>query len=396
MEPFRDEDELIVELRALRPAPSPAFAATLDERAAAGFPRRPLLGDHRLERLAAKLRALPPRQIAFSAGAAALASVAIATAVVVGVESNRGSSARLEPLAPQEIDAIGGGPARKAHGQDGYLTGRSGELGEQLSAASASAGSAASEAEAAAPAPAPPNLRYAAKPSAANATSATHRDVERSASIVLGADPADVAGDAARVSETVHANGGIVLRSSISNGSAAHVGASFLLLVPSAHLDDTMAAFAQIDEVRLRNEGSVDITAPTVDLGERLKDSQARIDGLLGQLAAAETESEREAVEAELSGERRRHAALRSRLTDLHRRAHFSRVSLRIESGSAPASSGGWGAGDALHDAGQVLSVAAGVALISLAVLAPAVLIGLLVWFAHRAWLRRSRARALD
>ncbi|HEX2392208.1 MAG TPA: DUF4349 domain-containing protein [Solirubrobacterales bacterium] len=395
MEPYRDDNELTAELRALRPAPSPAFAATLDERATAGFPRRPLLGDHRLERLAAKLRVLPPRRIAFSAGAAALASVAIATAVVVGIESNRGPSAELKPIAPQEIDPFGGRLAGKTNGQDGYLTGPSGELGEQPLAASSKAGSVASEAEAATPEPPSPSLRYLAK-SSANATNASHRDVERSASIVLGADPADVAGDAARVSETVHANGGIVLRSSISNGSAAHVGASFLLLVPSAHLDDTMAAFAQIDEVRLRNEGSLDITAPTVDLSEQIKDSQARIDGLLAQLATAETESAREAVEAELSSERHRHAALRSRLTNLHRRAHFSRVSLRIESGSAPASpGGGWGVGDALDDAGHVLSVAAGVALVGLAVLAPAALIALLVWLAHRAWLRRSRARAL-
>jgi hypothetical protein len=56
----------------------------------------------------------------------------------------------------------------------------------------------------------------------------------------------------------------------------------------------------------------------------------------------------------------------------LRRRAHFSHVSLRIESGSGPASSGGsWGVGGAFHEAGHVLSSAAGVALIGLAVLGP-------------------------
>ena len=35
-----DDDTLFAELRALRPAPRPEFAAELDERAAAGFPRR--------------------------------------------------------------------------------------------------------------------------------------------------------------------------------------------------------------------------------------------------------------------------------------------------------------------------------------------------------------------
>ena len=39
MESSRD-DKLAATLSALRPAPRPAFAAELDERAAAGFPRR--------------------------------------------------------------------------------------------------------------------------------------------------------------------------------------------------------------------------------------------------------------------------------------------------------------------------------------------------------------------
>ncbi len=39
METPRDE-QLAADLRALRPTPRPEFAAELDERAAAGFPRR--------------------------------------------------------------------------------------------------------------------------------------------------------------------------------------------------------------------------------------------------------------------------------------------------------------------------------------------------------------------
>ena len=38
--PRERDDRLAAELRALRPAPSPEFAAKLDGRAAAGFPRR--------------------------------------------------------------------------------------------------------------------------------------------------------------------------------------------------------------------------------------------------------------------------------------------------------------------------------------------------------------------
>jgi hypothetical protein len=39
MEPPKN-DQLIADLQALRPTPRPQFAAELDERAAAGFPRR--------------------------------------------------------------------------------------------------------------------------------------------------------------------------------------------------------------------------------------------------------------------------------------------------------------------------------------------------------------------
>ncbi|HEX8050147.1 MAG TPA: DUF4349 domain-containing protein, partial [Solirubrobacterales bacterium] len=120
-------------------------------------------------------------------------------------------------------------------------------------------------------------------------------------------------------------------------------------------------------------------------------------DSLLGQLEEAETESEREAVEAELRQERRHRAALRSRFQHLQRRADLSRVSLRIETGAAEESSSGgtWGVGDALDDAGHVLTVAAAVFLVALAVLGPIALIALLAWLTHRAWVRRERRRVL-
>src|ERR1700709_2045766 len=82
MEPFKDENDLIAELRALRPRPSQEFAAGLDERAAAGFPRRSGRTDSPLRAFVARLRALPPRRLAFSAGATALATLALATALV--------------------------------------------------------------------------------------------------------------------------------------------------------------------------------------------------------------------------------------------------------------------------------------------------------------------------
>ncbi|HEY8502323.1 MAG TPA: DUF4349 domain-containing protein, partial [Solirubrobacterales bacterium] len=222
--------------------------------------------------------------------------------------------------------------------------------------------------------------------------------VERSATIVLGADPADVADDSAKVFEAVHAHDGIVLRSSTEEGPAGEAGASFELLIPSAKLGDALAAFSAIDEVRARHEATADITAPTVTAGELLQESKARIDSLLAQLEEAETESEREAVEAELRQERRHRSALRAQLQRLERRADLSRVSLRIETGATedPSGGGAWGIDDALGDAGQILAVAAAVTVVALAILGPIAVIALLAWLTHRAWVRRERRRVLS
>lgn len=226
---------------------------------------------------------------------------------------------------------------------------------------------------------------------------ADRRAVERSAELTLGTDPAGVGDAAAEVFDVVHTHRGIVLRSTTSDGAEGPAEASFELLIPSAKLADALAAFSAIAEVRSRREATADITAPTVGAAERLEDSRARIDSLLGQLAAAETETEREAVESELRTERNRAARLRSRLQGLERRANLSRVSVRIVSGeaAAPDAGGAWGVGEALDDAGRILAVAAAVTLVGLAVLGPIALLALLAWIAHRAWLRRARRQAL-
>ncbi|HEY3435903.1 MAG TPA: DUF4349 domain-containing protein, partial [Solirubrobacterales bacterium] len=175
--------------------------------------------------------------------------------------------------------------------------------------------------------------------------------------------------------------------------------ARFELLLPSDDLGNALAALSAIDEVRSRHEATTDITAPTVDTAELLRDSQARIDSLLSQLEAAETEGEREAVETELRQERRHRARLRSSLQHLEHRASYSRVLLVIETGTEEESGTGggtWGVDDALGDAGQILAVAAAVTVVGLAIVGPIALLALLAWLTHRAWVRRERRRVLS
>ena len=132
---------------------------------------------------------------------------------------------------------------------------------------------------------------------------------------------------------------------------------------------------------------------------ERLRDARAEVEGLLKQLADADTDEERAAVKAQLAFQRQRVAALRATRNALERRANLSRVSLAVVTGDADELGSGddqWTLGDALDDAGRILGVAAGVTLIALAVLAPVALLFALALLGRRAWVRAGRERALE
>lgn len=397
--PRERDDRLAAELRALRPAPTPEFAAKLDERAAAGFPRRTRWPQFSL----GSLRPAQPRRLLVAGGAFAVVAVLAASTLIVADRGGSGPHDNLALLEPKQQPAsTPSGPPNKAAGGAGR-------------GSSEEASGVQYEVEA-------PGVQYEAEaPPVASAAAGTasnssfdgsgrymsggshladlhHRAVEHSAEVVLGAAPEDVSDDSAQVFEAVHAHDGIVMRSSTREGQPGQAGATFELLIPSAKLGDALAALSAIDEVRSRHEATDDITAPTVATGELLQDSKARIDSLLAQLEAAETESEREAVEAGLAQERRHRSRLRGQLQHLERRADYSRVLLRIETGAEESGIGGgtWGVDDALGDAGQILAVAAAVAVVGLAILGPIALVALLAWLTHRAWVRRERRRVLS
>jgi hypothetical protein len=312
MEPLRD-DRLIADLQALRPTPRPRFAAKLDERAAAGFPRRSATGGL-LVQLGAWLHSLSPRQILIPAGGAAALLIVVATAALVLGQGGGGSTE--DQIAVSRPAPHPGAPNFDGSGQSAKHPHKLHPFSEQVKPsvtanAESSAGAAGVEGETLSSAVAPVNRDFNTSFNGA----LHHRAVERSAQITLAADPKDVDDDASRVFEAVHANNGIVMRSSTQEGRPGEAGATFDLLIPSAKLDDAMAAFSEIDAVRARHEATADITAPTVSAAGLLKESRARIDSLLAQLEAAETEEEQEAVEAELRHERRHASRLAAQLT---------------------------------------------------------------------------------
>jgi hypothetical protein len=402
-----DDDTLLAELRELRPTPRPEFSAELDEWAAAGFPRRDSrasagpfakLADHLRD-----LRAKSARQWLVPAVGLAITVLAVA-GVVVAVSGNSGSSSELMTSATTSSESSGGAVESESAEAGGEEAGEAVEEAPEAEGtmhSGAVAGGAEEEQAEEAPAEAESSTGFQATGTTGKLKIRGHRDIERSASIVLGTKPGEVAGAASKVYSAVHAANGVVLNSSVESGRAGPTGASFSLLIPSRKLDDALAEFSKIAEVRSRHDATNDITAPTVGVTEELRDSNASIEGLLKELGSVETEAERESVEARLREERRHHAAIRASLEHLHKRASMSEVSLRIVTnhgaGVVPAGKddSGWSVGDALHDAGHILTVAAGVLLIALAILAPIALIALLLWSVNRFRVRRLRERAL-
>jgi Domain of unknown function (DUF4349) len=383
MDSPRDGLDLAANLHALRPSPRPEFAAELDARAAAGFPRPSGGPRAALARTAEWLRDIPPHRIVAPAGGLALVAIATATVVIAVSDGEHDSSLALREDGERAVARSGSSPQTPSR-----LTAPAGAAPTlRSSGGSDSSGVQYSEA-----------IPLSGAPQAQFRSLTRHRDVERAAQVVLQTDPADVRGDAAEVFAAVHDANGIVLRSSIRDGGAGQAGASFTLSIPTRNLSDALAAISAIADVRSRHESTLDITAPTVRVDRRLEESQTQIDGLLAELAQATTEEERASLEGELRTERRRASALDARLDRLHQRGDFSRVSVRIETGglSTSAEGGAWGIGDGLDSAGRVLTVAAGVTIVGLAILTPLALLVLVAWLARRTWLRAGRERVLD
>jgi Domain of unknown function (DUF4349) len=342
---------LVRAVRAERPAPSESFAARLDERAAAGFPRPAT----RMERTARALRARASRRMLLPAlgAAATLLLVLVVTASVLtgGDDAERQSTTEL--LAPAERPSGRG----------------------------------------AAPLP-----ESAARPGAADVAPGAPRRVEREASLTLtapGDGIDDVTDGVVRVTDEV---GGIVANSSVSTGDSGQGGASFSLRVPTRRLDDALARLSKLAHVRARTQNSQDVTGAFVSAQERLRESLAERQALLRQLAEADTVNETESIRARLRIVQGEIAAGRAAVARLRQRTDFAVVGVIVEEGDSDGSGsgGGWTPGDALGDAVRVLEVALGIALVAFAVALPLLLIGLAAALTARVTVRRRRERALE
>jgi hypothetical protein len=192
--------------------------------------------------------------------------------------------------------------------------------------------------------------------------------------------------------------GGFVVSSTV-NSSQGGGGGTFQLRIPTRNLDAAMAALSRLGKVRERAQGSQDITAEAVSARSRLRDARTERKSLLRQLGEAVTVTQTEAIRARLRIVSREIEQARADVRRVNNRAAFSTVSVTLIGDGRAAAAGDdddWTPGDAARDALRVLEVAAGVALIVLAVALPLALLAGLGGLAARWTRRRRREHALD
>ncbi len=362
-EPTADPDLalLVADVEEARPEPSAAFLASLDARVHAGFPREAAVSRHDgASKPAWRTRLRAPQLLGPGLAAAVLAGI-VAIALV---------DTHSKPLSQ--------------------------DLGDSSSSSSSS--SQTLSAEGRAPSTAEKSAATApAAPAPGAGGDGVSRKVQRAADLTLTPKPDDVQQTADGVVRETQAAGGYVQRSDVATRDGGGE-ATFTLRIPSARLDDTLARLSKLAHVGALNQTATDITSAVVSAADQLSDARAERAALLRALGKATTDRQIASLRARLADNRSEIAQRKGALDAQRRRADLATVAVTVQgTGKATKNDGGaWTPRDALHDAGRILQVAGGVALIALAVLAPLAILAALALLAGRTLRRHRRESALD
>jgi uncharacterized protein DUF4349 len=377
--------ELTLILAGQRPVPDGDFTAALDDRVARRFERPSSPTPRRVR-----------RRWLFAPGAAlgALAAV-VAVIVVAGGSGFNGEGSSVSSSAASSAGVTAGVGSRVTSTPH-----RTAKLGP-VKSGSPGAASAPAAAQSS-PSSSAGAQNQTLTPAAAPVPSTSGRQIVQSAQLSLSTKPSNVDGVAQQVFNVIAAQNGVVRSSQVTAANNANGYAQFELSVPSSNLGQTMAALSRLHDSNVvsRTDATQDITQQVGGVGMRLADARALHTALVRKLAAATTTTEIDGLNAQIGAVEARIARLQGSLRSLHRKVNFSDISLTINAASVPghpvSSGGGFTLGKAAHDAGRVLVVAAGVALITLAVLVPlGMVLAFALWIAH-AIRRRRREQALD
>src|SRR5215210_3302704 len=314
--------ELALALRDDRPAPSPAYARSLDERARRGFPGARARG---ARRRGIKLPRVPLPALGVAASALVVVVIAVSIPREGDSSSSSGGGATVErvPSAVEPESASRAKPA--APRRDG------------ATATDSAPATTAPPATAIGPLPVP--------------TPPVPGFVERSAQLVLATPPRDIDADAAEILRITEDVGGWVVSSTVSSGSSGQ----FELRVPERRLQAALSRLSRVARVRERTQSAQDITGAVVSVRERLGDARTERRSLLRQLAAASTPNQTASirarlrlVSAQIAGAKRDLANVRSRAT--HSTIAVTLLADRRAAAGTGGDGGGWTPGDALDD----------------------------------------------
>jgi Domain of unknown function (DUF4349) len=387
-------EALVSDLRAERSAPESEFGDALDRWAAAGFPRgrRPGLSPKATAsdaggRFRLFMASLTPRKLAYAGGAAATLVV-----LVVGVSqidfqgsmdeddsADSGGSTATEEVAPSQAEPSDGAPGLLAPGAREKVAPEASDDVVDRAGLRALGNDRGSD--------------YSAASRPGPAGGQEERRVERDAQMTLAA-PADEVQDVTNEAITVVESNRGVVESSQTSGTEDQARATLQLVIPTRTLDITLDQLSDLADVKSLSEGTVDITRPFVDAKDELAGLRAERVALINQIQAADTEEELDQLRARLDVLLNTIAQAEADFDNIQRRAALSNVTLQITSEGAD--EGDWSFDEAIDDAGRVLEVGAGIALIAGAVLLPLALVGAIIYFVMSAARNRARERALD
>ena len=360
-----DLAELALLLRAERPEPDVGWAARLDQRAAAGFPRGGGSGGSR------RPSRRPGGWMAPAGGLAALLLVVVVVAVNQG-DSTTGTS----DSASSSDAALSTTVAPESSGESFDAD------GEMIPFQRDSAGAA--------------DLSYGtldAGRAAKIAPGTENRRVDRDAQLTLSAQPDDVRGVSDEVISITRSLDGVVENSQISETKDG-ASATLQLTIPTRNLDAALDRMTELADVDSLNETATDITRPVVDAKDELRDANARRRELLQALGNATTTAEADALEQQIADARKDIARAEAAYEKITLKARLSSLDVTVQSN--PEASSQRTIGDWLDDAVDVLRTLAGVLLVTLAIVVAVALIAGIVAFVVSRVRRRRRERALD
>ena len=381
---YADVAEIALLLASDKPQVPPAFAHSLDQKVERRFatvaserPRRRRLGSGFWQAAGglatglALLAAIVVVANGWHGASSASSSAASEAATTASSGSSRSPAASGAPASPGSAHAPGANASKSSAAVPPTTYG----------AASSSSGSVAT----------PPPLQ----------PPTTGRKVVQGAQLNLNASASRIDAVAQEVYNVIGQENGIVESSSVTQGGPGGY-ASFQLSVPSGSLGQTMTLLSTLSyaQVASRTDSSEDITGQVGGAGRALADARALRTSLLKQLAAATTADQVASLKAQIRDAEASIDSDQATLNKLNHQVNYSQVSVQINAHTVPApashNGGGFTLGRAARDAGHVLTVVAGVALIALAALTPIALVVALVWWVGSTLKRRRREQALD